>query len=208
VVREEIERRLAAAETALEEAAARLDRTQKRLSDIDQERATIVGETEIARRALSDLEAEIARSREALSAAEVEEARAAVTEAAQRRDHVVHDAAAALSTAVDRLEQIERCRAAVVEAEKRLRRLGAPSGGAPVAPTEPDVLDEPWQRIVSVVKAKLNENLEIDIVDAAARSNAPSAIDALPEHLRVLAAQRRRELQRASLAGAAEVRPG
>jgi chromosome segregation ATPase len=206
VVREKIEQRLAAAEIALEEAAARLERTQKRLREIDQERATIVGETDIARRAVSDLEAEIAKSREALAAAEVEEARAAVTEAVQRRNEVINDAAAALNTAVDLLEQLRVCRADVVDAQKRLTRLDPANANRTAAPAEPGVVDEPWQRIVSAVKAQLDEDLEIDIVDAAARSNAPSAIDALPEHLRVLAVQRRRELQRASLVHVREFR--
>ncbi|HZG34333.1 MAG TPA: hypothetical protein VEY87_00655 [Gaiellaceae bacterium] len=196
--REELERRLAAAEASAEEASARLERTQKRLGEIDDERATILGETEIARRALADLGDEIARSRDALAAFEVEEARVALTEAIRRRDQVLIDAAAALNTAVDLLQEIDARRAAVTEAREQLGQVEPRSRGDR-APEEPDVLHEPWQRMVATVKAQLDEALEIDIVEAAARSNAPSALNSLPQHLRVLASERRRQLQRQAL---------
>ena len=48
-------------------------------------------------------------------------------------------------------------------------------------------------------QGELDEKLESDIVEAAARSHLPSAINALPQHLRILAQQRRNELQREQL---------
>ena len=64
--------------------------------------------------------------------------------------------------------------------------------GAPDRHLEP----APDGRTMLVVKTELDEQLESDIVDAAARSNLLSAINALPQHLRILATQRRREMQR------------
>jgi hypothetical protein len=53
--------------------------------------------------------------------------------------------------------------------------------------------------MVSAVKSQLDEKLETDLVDAAARSYTGQAINALPEHLRSLATLRRKELQRRSI---------
>jgi chromosome segregation ATPase len=199
--RDDVEEKLRLAEETLQQAAARLEGTEKRLESLEQERAAALGEAEIARRTLSDIDRVMADLREELAALELEEARHALTEAAHGRDKVIAEAAAALETAVRLLEEIEVHRAAVEEAHERVISLspsGAPRGRAP-APEEPDILHEPWQRLVAVVRDRLDEELESEVVDAAARSHAPYAINALPEHLRAVAMERRRKLHQAGL---------
>jgi len=198
--RDDIERRMRVAESTLQQAAERLETTEKRLGEIDQEREAVLGESEIARRALTDLDQAIADLREELAAVELEEARQALAEAVVERDATIEQTAAALETAVAMIEQVDRRRQAVAEANERVAALdpGTPKRRA-VAPEEPDTLHEPWQRLVTVVKEQLDEELETEVVDAAARSNAPYAINALPEHLRAVAMERRRRLQRAAL---------
>jgi chromosome segregation ATPase len=198
--RDDIERRMRVAEATLQQAAERLETTEKRLGELDQEREAAVGESEIARRALTELEQAIADLREELVAVELEEARQALADAVAERDATIEQTAAALDTAVALLEQIDRRRRAVTEASERAAALDPRSpGGRIVTPEEPDTLHEPWQRLVTLVKDQLDEELESEIIDAAARSNAPYAINALPEHLRAVAMERRRKMQRAAL---------
>jgi hypothetical protein len=200
MTRDEIERKLASARKRREEAGERLDRTNQRLVELDEERNATIGEAKLAERALADFDQVIADSQEALTHLEREEARAAVADAAQRRDRVIHAAARALKNAVEQLQQVDAHRAAVVDANARLSSLEPANGSKrSIAPEEADILNEPWQQMVAAVKNRLEEELEIDIVEAAARSHAPQAVTALPLHLRELATQRRREIQRANL---------
>jgi chromosome segregation ATPase len=198
--RDDVERRMRAAEATLQQAAERLETTEKRLGELDQEREAVLGESEIARRALTDLEQAIADLREELASLELEEARQGLADAVAERDATIEQTAAALGTAVALLDQVDLRRQAVTEASERVAALDprTPKGRV-VAPEEPDTLHEPWQRLVTVVKEQLDEELETEIIDAAARSNAPYAINALPEHLRAVAMERRRKLQRSAL---------
>ena len=198
--RDDVERRMRVAEATLQQASERLETTEKRLGELDQEREAVIGESEIARRALTELEQAIADLREELASVEREEARQALADAVAERDATIDQTAAALDTALALLEQVDRRRQAVSEASERLVALEprTPRGRA-VGPEEPDTLHEPWQRLITLVKDQLDEELETEIIDAAARSNAPYAINALPEHLRAVAMERRRKMQRAAL---------
>ena len=195
VTRAEAERRLQQAEENLRQAVTRHEQTQRELQALEERREQIRDESELARRAIADFEQLKERSRQELSSLEVlEGARATLAEAVEARDEVVARAAGAFESAVALLEEVVAKRAAVVDAHGRLRSLD-PSAGR-FAPDEPDLLHEPWQRLVSAVKAELDGELESEMVEAAARSHLPSALNALPEHLRVLASQRRNEIQR------------
>ena len=188
--RKEIQRKIELAETNRREAAARVEATRKRLEDLEEQRAEVLGESELARRALTDFERLSEQSRQELATIDLEAA-------TQERDRIVTEAAAALEAAVTLLGEIGARRSAVVEAHQRLAALN-PEARSPV-PEEPNILDGPWQRMVSAVKSQLDEKLEADLVDAAARSYTGQAINALPEHLRTLATLRRKELQRRSI---------
>lgn len=195
ITRAEAERRLQQAEENLRQAVTRHEQTQRELQELEERRDQIRGESELARRAIADFEQLKERSQQELaSVAMLEQARATLAEAVEARDEVVARAAGAFESAVTVLEEVEAKRAAVVEAHRRLKSLDPAAGR--FAPDEPDLLHEPWQRLVSAVKAELDGELESEMVEAAARSHLPSALNALPEHLRVLASQRRNEIQR------------
>ena len=158
----------------------------------------MLGASELTRRAIVDVEEKMEQLREELAAIQLlEQTRESLAIAVQERDEAIARAAAGFEAAVSLLAEVEAKREAVVQAHEQLRSLD-PSV-ARVAPDEPDILHEPWQLLAAAVKAELEEQLESDIVEAAARSHLPSAINALPQHLRVLALQRRNELQREQL---------
>jgi hypothetical protein len=197
MTREELERKLLLAEASLRQAAERLEQAERRLVSVEEERAQILGESALAGRALADFEALVEQSRAELAAIEIREARDVLAEAVRARDRVIQSAATALDEAVATLEVIEQHRAAVAEAQRRLRSLDPDAPAAP--PDEPDLLHEPWQRMIAAVRAEIDEELEADLVDAAARSQNPQAINSLPQHLRELALQRRQALLRESI---------
>ncbi len=61
-------------------------------------------------------------------------------------------------------------------------------------PPEPAQLVEAWERLVESVRSKIDERLEDEVVESAARSFAGYEIEKLPEHLRTAARTRRRRL--------------
>lgn len=192
--RDEAERRLELAEANLRQAAERLQGAEQRLMDIEDQRTQILGESELVRRSIADFESLAEKCRAELAALKLEELRGQLAKAVEARDQIIAEAADALGSAVALLGEVDGHRAAVKEAHKKLRSLDPAAGRA--APEEADVLHEPWQRMVSLVRTELDEELESDIVEAAARSDAPHAINSLPQHLRILATERRREIQR------------
>ncbi len=195
--REEIERKLQLAETNLRNAIARQEQTEQQLQELENQREAILGESEIARRARADFQRLSEQSRGELVALEIDEAREALAAAVRERNDVIARAATALDSAVSLLGTIDSRRAAVLEANAQLRSLDKAAGRT--APEEPDILHEPWQRMVLAVKSELDGELESDLVDAAARSNLTSALDSLPQHLRVLATERRRQMNKERL---------
>jgi hypothetical protein len=100
------------------------------------------------------------------------------------------DAVRNLRAAYDAL-QVER--QSVEEAHRSLLALD---------PSYPDVLPEEkeyvdaWRELAPCIEDELNMRLESEIVDAAAKSANGYEIERLPEHLQVLARERRRELIR------------
>lgn len=196
--REEAERRLQLAEAELRQAAERHAQTRQQLQEIEEQRERILGASELTRRAIADVEQKMEQLQEELAAIQLlEAARETLALAVKQRDDTIARAAAGFEAAVALLAEVAAKRDDVAKAHEQLRSLD-PSVGR-VAPDEPDILHEPWQLLVAAVKAELDERLESDIVEAAARSHLPSAINSLPQHLRILAQQRRNELQREQL---------
>jgi len=196
--REEVERRLELAETNRQQAAERLQIAEQRLEELEGERSQILGESDLARRSIAELARLADECRSELAAVELEEARDRLAEAVEARDRSIGEAAEALGSAVKLLGAIDEHRAAVADAHQRLKSLDPSAGRA--APDEPDVLHERWQQMVSLVRTELDGELESDIVDAAARSNSPVALNALPQHLRILAEERRNQWHRDRMA--------
>jgi hypothetical protein len=194
MTQEEAVQKLDLAETKFREAVARHEQTQQQLLELEERRESVLGKSEQARRAMADYGRLIEQSRKKLAALKVEEARVALAEAIQLRDAILAKTAVTLNSAVSLLEMADAKRGAVAEAHQRLTSLDHTVGRA--APEEPDILHEPWQRMVAAVKPKIDQVLESDIADAAARSNLPGALDALPQHPRIHAAERRKQWHR------------
>ena len=114
----------------------------------------------------------------------------------ERRDVAGLEAAGAIDTALDRLAAFGRLQAAIPAARAEV----APGYDVSVR-AEPEELEQAWERLVAVVRERIDERLEDEIVDAAAHSVAGHGIGKLPEHLQALA--RRRRQQFLASAGAA-----
>ncbi len=73
--------------------------------------------------------------------------------------------------------------------------MSGPGRTQPVAlPPEPVALAESWDRLVARIRTELDQNLEEELLEAAARNPLAHAIDDLPAHLRAAARERRRTL--------------
>lgn len=182
---EEDIRALAARRAETEE---RLRHSERRLAEVADEHRELEGAVMLARRAIADLDDHAERLKDELRLAEVEEARAAVEEAVRAREAAAEQAAHAareLRAAHDRLQQ---ARQSLADAQTALRAVGVLD--APVEP-EPTQFDDEWQSLAPLVEEELNTHLQLQLVAAAAASNNPLDIEALPDDLQVLARARR-----------------
>ena len=191
------EDRIREATARLAEATSRLAQAEAQLSEVEEQRRTIAGETAISRRAISDFEKLLEESRRELAALHVREARQTLDEAVEARDLAVREAASALEWIKTALQQLDERRAAAAQAEKELRAID-PEASITI-PLEPELLDPAWDAVIPLVRARLEERLETDLVEAAAASQRANAIDELPQHLRELARQRRNQRMREAL---------
>lgn len=197
----EIEERLRQIEAGIREATARvtdartrLARAEEQLAAVEEQRHTLADEAAITRRAIADHEQLLEKLRGELAALHVEETHETFEKAVQARDHAVREAASALQWITTALEQLDTHRTAVAHAEQELRAID-PAASVSIPP-ESDTLDAAWEEILPLLRARLNERLEADLVEAAATSMLGNAIEELPEHLRELARQRRKQWTR------------
>lgn len=189
---EESIRALAARRAETEE---RLRQSEQRLAEVENEHKELEGAVMLARRGLADLDTHAERLQGELRLAEVEEARAAVGEAVRRRATAAEEAARAareLRAAYDRLQEarqgVEDARAALRDLDVRDDRPGE---------VEQTPFEDEWRSLAPLVEDELDTQVQLQVVAAAAASNNPLDIEALPEHLQVLARARRNELLRA-----------
>jgi chromosome segregation ATPase len=190
--RHQVEEHIRALAAQRAETEAQLRQSEQRLAEVENEQQELAGAAQLARRAIADLDARAEQLKEELRTAVVDEARAAAADALRTRQAAAEqaaEAARALRAAYDRLQQARR---AVDDAHAALRDLGIRRE----ASSEPErtPFDDEWQSLAPLVESELNTRLQAQIVAAAAASNNPLEIDALPEHLQVLARARRREL--------------
>jgi hypothetical protein len=177
----------------LEDARSRALAQEQALAQLEEQRAETADRLELAQRQIADLGRQVERRQ-----AELEEARQqalldAFVEAVARRDAAVLEATTRLDAAMEALALLQRRRQEAADA------LGnVPPRFDAALPDEPGELEEAWSRLVAVVRADLEYKLEDDLVEAAARSPGGRAIQDLPAHLRELARERRRELQKRS----------
>jgi hypothetical protein len=177
---------IAAVEDEVTRVRARLEDAETQLESLEQQKAEAAGAAVLARRALEDLERRLGEHRAALSA--VERVETLVAE----RDATAVAAARLLDEALARLDALAAARGAVEAALEQVRR-GLGGARPPLTiPPEPAELVDAWNRLVGRVRSHIDERLDDELVDVAARSPLGAAIDDLPRHLRALAQERRR----------------
>jgi hypothetical protein len=193
----QIEERIREASTRVTEATTRLATAEEQLALVEEQRHTLAGEAAISRRAIADHQELLEKLRGELAALHVEQAHETFEVALQARDHAVREVASALEWITTALEQLDTRRAAVAQAEHELRAIDP--GVSVSIPPESDILDAAWEEILPLLRVRLNERLEADLIEAAIASVGGSAIEELPEHLRELARQRRNQRLREAL---------
>jgi chromosome segregation ATPase len=195
--REEIEGKLVVLDSRRRDAQERLERSAARLEELEQERASLLGDYHLAERAAADYTEHLERMQKELAAVEVSEARDAVRERVDARDAAIEKGAAAAAQLVAAFERLDRARADLRNAHQHLRAidLEAPKG----LPPEPQAFDEQWRGLAPMVEAELRVRLESELVEAAVRSPNTMVMRDLPEHLRELARQRKNDLRQAAL---------
>jgi len=197
VGRAEVEAKLAEARKRRREAEERLREHEERLEGLEEERELLLGSSALARQALGDLHGYEERLQQELAALQVEEQlREAYAETLRARDNALEQASLAVAAVAAAFEQVDAARADLIEAYRRLRVV-APD--APLAlPPEPADFRERWTAIAPLVEQEIGRKLESELIEAAVRSPNYLALEALPEHLRALAMQRRREMTSAN----------
>lgn len=192
--RKEAESKLAVAEARRREAQERIEENAQRLARLEEERVDLLGDSAIAQRGVADFDAYLESIQEELAAIEVDEAHAAFKAAVRERDEALERAAEAVEGLVAAVNRIAAARESVCDTHRRLGTLDP--AAPPLVPPEPKIFDEPWQDLAPLVESELDRRLESQIVEAAVQSPNLLVIDQLPEHLRELAWQRKRERKR------------
>jgi hypothetical protein len=149
---------------------------------------------------LTGYEARLAEKQAELAQAKRDEAAKAYEETVRAREEAAARVAQAAKNVLSELDAYEQATQALQELIDDMR--GGPGNGfvAPDLKEQPEVLRESWERLVAVVKLRINEQFENELVEAAASSLMGKAIEDLPEHLQELAHARRRERIKGNLA--------
>ena len=192
--RHQVEEQIRALSARRAETEQQLRQSEQRLTEVENEHKELEGAVNLARRAMADLDAHAERLKDELRLAAIEEARDAVAKAVEARQTAAEEAADAVRQLRAAYDRLERARVAVGDAQAAVRNLGI-SRDPPVEP-EQTLFEDEWQSLAPLVENELNTRLDAQIVAAAAGSGNPYDIDALPQHLQVLARARRRELLR------------
>ena len=152
------------------------------------------GSIVVAQRAIDELEQRLLEQREVLAHTEqVNEAKRRLAARVGERDAAAGEVAHTIAQLLSNLDELAAARDAVTAASEAVRDVSG-RGELRDAPPEPDAFRGSWERLVERIRSDLGEELENDLVEAAARSPEGYAIKDLPAHLRVLATERRRAL--------------
>ena len=186
---EQIERDLEALRASLDDVQSRKAAHEAALSELDDRRV----ETQ-ARLALAEREAAAFAQRLTDLEAELEEARRhAAIEAFEAAATAKDERAEAIALAVDAL--LASLEALDVELHElaQMRKSLAERRVDVTIPPEPRVFIDAWQRLTALVRQTIQEDLEDELIEAAARSTRIRAIEELPVHLQEAARQRQRQ---------------
>ncbi len=187
---ENVENEVQELRAELEAARARTAEYETALQDLDRQQSAAAGRLELARRQAAEYSARLeTRESELAEVRRREEKYDAFRAVVEHRDVAGREAAEAIDTALDRLAEFARMQDAIPAARAEV----APGYDVSV-PAEPEELEQAWERLIAVVRERIDERLEDEIVDAAAHSVAGHGIGKLPQHLQALARLRRQQL--------------
>jgi chromosome segregation ATPase len=182
-----------APERELDRMRAELAETERTLVALERQSAELSDPPTNIRRAIGKLERNLARQRQALNRTELEAARRDYDERVAERDSIALRLADALPQILDDIVALDDARAAAFDARERLERLRPTRETRPLRP-EPTKLADRWEELITRVRKELDDRLDDELLDAAARSPFGRAIRDLPTHLREAAGHRRRLL--------------
>jgi chromosome segregation ATPase len=188
---------LAALEDELARAQSRLHAGQQEIEDLEKRKAETEGTVVLARRAISDLERRLAEQREVLARQQrLDEARDRLGQAVADRDAAATRLAATAETLIAQLDELSSMKETVTTARQAVHAAG--ERRTIDLPREPAELREAWDRLIERIRTDLGNQLEHELLDAAARSPFGNAIRDLPAHLRAAARERRAALHHQS----------
>jgi chromosome segregation ATPase len=185
---EKLERDLEKLRTALDEVQTRKAAHEAALSELEDRRVEAEARIVLAQREAADfarrLEDQEAQLEEARTQAAVEAFEAAVA----AKDASAEAIAAAIEALIVSLGDLDNELLQLGEMQNALalRRVKV------TMPPEPQVFIDAWQRLAALVRQTLEEDLEDELIEAAARSPRIHAIEELPLHLREAARRRRK----------------
>jgi chromosome segregation ATPase len=184
---------LSALEEELARAQSRLHSGQQEIEELEKRKAETEGTVVLARRAISDLERRLAEQREVLARQQrLEEARDRLAQAVADRDAAATRLAATAETLLVQLDELSSMGEAMTTARQAVHAAG--DRRTIELPREPAELREAWGRLIERIRADLGNQLEQELLEAAARSPFGNAIRDLPAHLRAAARERRAAL--------------
>jgi hypothetical protein len=196
IVREKPEKEIVALERELERARFEAQKNEAALSALEEQRRERQERLATALRAQQDLEQQLDEKR-----MEAERAAAAAAfddfkEALVERDAAAEAFASAAQSVMLRLQEFDAAQESAETAWETLLNGGTvalPTAGE-VSAGDPSVRPDPFRealsRLIELVRDRSDEELERDLVEAAARSPAGNAIPNLPTHLQELARAR------------------
>lgn len=185
---ENLQREIATLERALRDAVKQADTVGTALDDLERHRNELVGRLAMARQAEADYAARLEDLRQELARAFEAETQARLLEAVGARDDAGNRAAEAIAQLIVSFERLDAARdevdEQVAEAESHLRRrieVGS----------EPEKLEQEWARLIDFIRTRAQLHLDDELVEAAASDDTGFEIKKLPQHLQVIARQRR-----------------
>ncbi|MBA2333023.1 MAG: hypothetical protein H0V94_09565 [Actinobacteria bacterium] len=186
---QQVESEVQALRAELEAVQARANEYEATLEELGRRKDETAGRLALSQRQTAEF-----ASRLEVREAELEEARQRMLyddflDAVKGRESAGLDAAAAIEDALASFAAYDRSYDDVAAA-----RADVGPGYDVTDPPEPVQLVEAWERLVETVRSKIDEQLEDEVVESAARSFAGYEIEKLPEHLQATARARRRRL--------------
>ena len=201
--REDLQRQIGTLERALRDAVKQAETVETALDDLEGHRNELSGRLAIARQAEADYAARLEELSQELARALEAETQAKVLEAVGTRDDAGNRAAEAIAQLIVSFERLDAARdemaERVAEAESHLRRR------IEVEP-EPEKLEQEWARLIDFIGTRAQLRLDDKLVDAAASDPTGFEIQKLPQHLQVIARQRRRERMASESHGGSEAK--